>query len=78
MLPNEFFEQLMLTCGKPTPNMMRQNNLTFIAAYNPKDLPKLLFKHCANCQEIAIVASVPYMAKQLPMNIVNLFTHLRM
>jgi hypothetical protein len=35
---------------------MRQNNLTFIAAYNPKDPPKLLFKRCADCQEIAIVA----------------------
>jgi hypothetical protein len=31
MLPNEIFEQLMLTYGKPTPDTMRQNNLTFIA-----------------------------------------------
>jgi hypothetical protein len=74
MLPNEIFEQLMLRYGKPTPNMMRQNKLTFIATYNPKDPPELLFKHCADCQEIAIVARVPYMAKQLLMNIFNLFT----
>jgi hypothetical protein len=75
MLPNEIFEQLMSTYGKPTPDAMCQNNLTFIAAYNLKDLPKLLFKCCADCQEIAIVARVPYMAKQLLMNIVNLFRH---
>jgi hypothetical protein len=44
MLPSEIFEQLMSTYGKPTPNAMRQNNSTFIAAYNPKDPPELLFK----------------------------------
>ncbi len=75
MLPNEFFEKLMSTYGKPTPDAMRQNNLTFISAYNLKDPPKLLFKHCANCQEIAIIVKVPYTAKQLLMNVVDLFTH---
>jgi hypothetical protein len=75
MLPNDIFEQLMSTYGKLTPNAMHQNNLTFIAIYNPKDPPELLFKHCTNCQEIAIVARVPYMAKQILMNVVNLFTH---
>jgi hypothetical protein len=65
----------MSTFGKPTPNAMCQNNLNFIAAYNPKDPPELLFKHCTNCQEIAIIARVPYMAKQLLMNILDLFMH---
>ncbi len=73
MLPNEIFEQLMSTYGKPTPDAMRQNNLTFITTYNPRDPPKLLFKRCAECQEIAIVARVPYMAEQLLMNIIDLF-----
>ncbi len=73
MLPNEIFEQLMSTYGKPTPNAMRQNNLTFIAACNPKDPPKLLFKHCADCQEIANIARVPYTREKLLMNIVDLF-----
>ncbi len=59
MLPNEIFEQLMTIYGKPTPNTMHQNNLTFLSPYNPKDPPELLFKHCADCQEIAIVAKVP-------------------
>ncbi len=74
MLPNDFFEQLMSTYGKPTPDPMHQNNLTFIAAYNSKDPPQLLFKHCADCQEIAIVVRVPYTTEQLLMNVVNLFT----
>jgi hypothetical protein len=59
MLPNEIFEQLMTMYGKPTPDAMRQNNLTFLSPYNPKDLPELLSKHCADCQEIAVIAKVP-------------------
>jgi hypothetical protein len=74
MLPNEFFEQLMSTHGKPTPDAMCQNNLTFIAIYNPKDPLEFLFKCCADCQEIAIITRVPYTAEQLLMNIVDLFT----
>jgi hypothetical protein len=65
----------MLTYVKPTPNAICQNNLNFIATYNPKDPPELLFKCCADCQEITIVTRVPYMAEQLLMNNVNLFTH---
>jgi hypothetical protein len=63
MPPKEIFEQLMPTYGKPTLNTMRQNNLTFISAYNQKDPPELLFECCADCQEIAIIAKVPYTAK---------------
>ncbi len=74
MLPDKIFNQLMTTHGKPTPNAVRQNNLTFLSAYNPTDPPELLFKQVADCQEIAIVAKVPYTTKQLLMNIVNLFT----
>jgi hypothetical protein len=75
VLPNEIFEQLMTTYGKPTPNAMCQNNLTFLPPYNPKDPPKLLFKCCADCQEIAIVAKIHYTPERLLMNISNLFTH---
>jgi hypothetical protein len=74
MMPNKIFEQLMSTYSKPTPDAMCQNNLTFISAYNPKNPPELLFKHCANCQEVAIVAKVPYTSEQLLMNVINLFT----
>ncbi len=76
MMPNKIFEQLMLTYGKSTPNAMRQNNLTSISTYNPKDPPKLRFKRCANCQEVAIVLKVPYMSEQLLMNVIDLFMHL--
>ena len=74
MLPNDMFDQLMLTYGKPTPDAVRQNNLTFFSAYNPKDPPEVLFKRFADCQEIAIVAKVPFTTEQLLMNAVDLFT----
>jgi hypothetical protein len=48
--------------GKPSPDVMCKNNLTFITVYILKDPPELLFKHCTDCQEIAIVAWVPYTA----------------
>ena len=74
MLPNDMFDQLMLTYGKPTPDAVRQNNLTFFSAYNPRDPPEVLFKRFADCQEVAIVAKVPFTAEQLLMNAVDLFT----
>ncbi len=43
MLPTDIFDQLQTTCGKPTPDAMRQNNLAFLAPYNPQDPPELLF-----------------------------------
>jgi hypothetical protein len=74
MLPNDMLDQLMLTYGKPTPDAVRQNNATFFAAYNPRDPPEVLFKRIADCQEIAIVAKVPFTDEQLLMNAVDLFT----
>jgi hypothetical protein len=41
-LRNIFFP-LTTVYGKPTPDTMRQNNLTFLAAYNLQDPPKILF-----------------------------------
>jgi hypothetical protein len=46
MSPNEIFHQLMAQYIKPTPDAVRQRKLAFIAPYNPKDPPKLLFKRC--------------------------------
>ena len=74
MLPTEIFDQLQTTYGKPSPDAMRQNNLTFLAVYNPQDPPELLFKRCADCQEIAILAKVPYTSEQLMMNVIDLLT----
>jgi hypothetical protein len=44
MLPNDIFDQLQGTYGKPTPDAMRQNNFAFLAPYNPQEPPELLFK----------------------------------
>ena len=73
MLPNKIFDQLMLTYGKPTPNAVHQNNVMFFSTYNPKDPLELLFKCIVDCQEVAIVAKVPYTIKQLLMSVVTLF-----
>jgi hypothetical protein len=59
------FDQLATTYGKPTPDTMRQNNLTFLTAYNPQDPPEILFKQCTDCQEIATLAQNPYTTQKL-------------
>jgi hypothetical protein len=74
MLPNDIFDQLQGTYGKPTPDAMQQNNLMFLAPYNPQEPPKFLFKQCSDCQEIAIMAKVPYTSEQMMMNVINLLT----
>jgi hypothetical protein len=71
---NNIFNQLMVMYGKPTPNAMCQNNLNFLAPYNPQDPPKLLFKRCTDCQKISIIVKVPYTYTQLLMNVINLLT----
>ena len=73
MTLNDIFNQLMSKYGKPTPDAMRQNNLNFLAPYNPLEPPEILFKCCTDCQEIAIIAKVPYTSEQLLMNVVDLF-----
>ncbi len=71
---NKIFDQLMKTYGQPTPDAMRQNMTTFLSPYNPQDPPKILFKQCADCQEIAIIANVKYTNQKLLMNVINLLT----
>ncbi len=64
----------MKTFGRPMLNAMQQNMMTFLAHYNSQDLPEILFKHCADCQEVAIIANVKYTDEQLLMNVINLLT----
>jgi hypothetical protein len=71
---NQIFDQLMKTYGQPTPDVMRQNMTTFLSPYNPQDPPEILFKRCADCQEIAIIANVKYTNQQLLINVINLLT----
>jgi hypothetical protein len=70
----DIFDQLATRYGKPTPDTMRQNNLTFLAAYTPQDPPEILFKQCTNCQEIATLAQNPYTTQQLLQNALDLIT----
>jgi hypothetical protein len=74
MLLNEILDQLMKTYGRPMPGAIQQNMMTFLAPYNPQDRLEFLFKHCANCQEVAIIANVKYTNKQLLMNVIDLLT----
>jgi hypothetical protein len=69
---NDIFNQLMKTYGRPTPDAMHQNMMTFLAPYNPQDPPEILFKQCADCQEVAIIANIKYTNEQLLMNIIDL------
>jgi hypothetical protein len=66
------FDQLTTMYGKPTQDTMCTNNLTFLAVYNPQDPPKILFKQCTNCQEIATLAKNPYKTQQLLQNALDL------
>lgn len=70
----DIFDQLMMTYGRPTPDAVRQNMMTFLAPYNPQDPPEILFKRCADCQEVAIIAKVKYTDEQLLMNVIDLLT----
>jgi hypothetical protein len=68
----DIFDQLASTYGKPTPDTMHQNNVNFLASYNPQDPPKILFKQCIDAQEIATLAKNPYTTQQLLINAIDL------
>jgi hypothetical protein len=74
MLLNNISDQMMKMYGRPTPDAMRQNMMMFLSPCNPQDPPKILFKHCINCQEVAIIADVKYSNEQLLMNVIDLLT----
>jgi len=46
-----------------------------MSPYNPQNPPEILFKRCADCQEVAIIAKVKYTDEQLLMNVIDLLTH---
>jgi hypothetical protein len=45
--------------------------------YNSQDLPELLLKRWADCQEIAVIANIKYTDKQLLMDVIDLLTQCR-
>ena len=71
----DIFDQLASTYGKPTPDAMRQNNVNFLAAYNPQDPPEILFKQCTDAQEIAMLTKNLYTTQQLLINAIDLLAH---
>jgi hypothetical protein len=74
MLLNDIFNQMMKMYSRPMPNAMHQNMMTFLSPYNPQDPPEILFKCCADCQEVAIIANAKYSDEQLLMNVIDLLT----
>jgi hypothetical protein len=74
MLLNDIFNQMLKMYGCPMPDAMCQNMMTFLSPYNPQDLPEILFKRCADCQEVAIIANIKYFNEQLLMNGIDLLT----
>ena len=77
MFTCDIFDQLATTYGKPTPDAMRQNNVTILAPYNPQDTPDILFKRCTNVQEIATLAKNPCTTQQLLINALDLIARCR-
>jgi hypothetical protein len=75
MYIRDIFDQMASMYGKPTPVAMRQNNVNFLAAYNPQDPPEILFKRCTDVQEIATLAKNPYTTQQLLINAIDLLAH---
>lgn len=51
---------------------MRQNNITFLAPYNPQEPPEILFKRCTDVQEIATLAKNLISTQQLLTNTLDL------
>jgi hypothetical protein len=56
---NKIIDQPMKIYDQPTPDAMRQNMT--------QDPPEILFKWCADCQEVAIIANEKYTDQQLLM-----------
>ena len=71
---NDIFDQMMWTYGRPTPDAMCQNMITYFSPYNPQDPQKPLFKRFAECQEFTIIANVKYIDKHLLTNVIDLLT----
>ena len=65
--------QLETTFGKPTVNIIFNNNMTFTSSFSPMDTPETLFHRIEECQEIAILGAMPYSVPQIVGNTMNLF-----
>ena len=70
MEPQEMFNQITATYGKPTPAALLQNDMLFRSLYSPNNAPEVLFRCIEDCQEVQILGEDPYTAQQLLNNTV--------
>ena len=78
MEPQEMFNKIMSTYGKPTPAALLQNDTLFRSTYSPNNAPKVLFRRIEDCQEEHILGEDPYTAQQLLNNAVRLLLQCRL
>ena len=64
--------QLETTFGKPTANIIWNNNVTFTSPFSPVDTPESLFRRIEECQEIVILGATPYTVPQIVNNTMHL------
>jgi hypothetical protein len=64
--------QLETLYGKPTVNIIWNNNVLFTSDFNPLYAPETLFHRIEQCQEVAIIGATPYTAAQLVNNMMHL------
>ena len=58
MEPQEIFDQITATYGRPTPSALLQNDTLFWSVYPPQDAPKVLFCQIEDCQEVQILGEI--------------------
>jgi hypothetical protein len=64
--------QLENSYGKPTANIIWNNNILFTTNFNPLDVLEMLFHQIEQCQEVAIISATPYTSVQLVNNTMHL------
>jgi hypothetical protein len=61
----EILNQITTTYGRPMPNALLQNDMLFCSAYLPANVPKKLFRHIKDHQEVQLLDEDKYTPKQL-------------
>jgi hypothetical protein len=64
--------QLETSYSKSMANIIQNSNVLFTSDFNPWDAPDMLFHRVEQCQEVAILGAMPYMAAQLVNNMMHL------
>jgi hypothetical protein len=78
MEPQEIYDQITTTYGRPTPAALLQNDTLFWSVYSPQDALEVLLQRIKDCQEVQILGEDPYTAQQLLNNAVCLLLQCRL